>query len=139
VQLTLELDCDAHSSEDEDISAQCDSDPGGTTDANFTQWTNNTNCPTVHKFAGGPGGFRQAEVPHISKDSLPPSIYMLFFFEIIQLLVEEINGYYHQYLDTLEEGQFSLPDVTIQEMCLFLTIIVRMGHKITARHRYSTS
>jgi len=63
----------------------------------------------------------------------------MLFFEIIQLLVEEANGYYHQYLDTLEEGRSSLPDMTIQEMCLFLTIIVHMGHKITARHWYSTS
>ena len=45
----LELDSDACSSEDENISAQSNSDPGGTTDANFTQWTNNINCPTVHK------------------------------------------------------------------------------------------
>ena len=57
---------------------------------------------------------------------------MLFFFEIIQLLVEETNGYYHQYLDTLDEGRSPLPDVTVQEMCLFLTIIVHMGHEITA-------
>jgi len=36
------------------------SDPGDTTDANFTQWTNNTNCPTVlvaHKFTGSRSGF----------------------------------------------------------------------------------
>ena len=57
---------------------------------------------------------------------------MLFFFEIIQLLVEETNGYYHQYLDTLDEGRSPLPDLTVQEMCLFLTIIVHMGHEITA-------
>jgi len=53
------LDSDAHSSEDEDISAQSDSHPCETTVANFTQWTNNTNCPTVpvaHKFTGGPNG-----------------------------------------------------------------------------------
>jgi len=53
------LDSDAHSSEDEDISAQSGSDPGDTTDANFTQWANNTNCPTVpvaHKFTGGLSG-----------------------------------------------------------------------------------
>ena len=64
---------------------------------------------------------------------------MLFLFEIIQLLVEETNGYYHQHLDTLDEGRSPLPDVTVQEMCSFLTIIVHMGHEITARHRYSIS
>jgi hypothetical protein len=64
---------------------------------------------------------------------------MLFFFEIIQLLVEETNGYYHQYLDTLDEGWSPLPDVTVQEVCLFLTFIVHMGHEITAQHWYSNS
>jgi hypothetical protein len=46
-ELVLESDSDARSSEDEDISAQSDSDPGDNTDANFKQWTNNMNCPTV--------------------------------------------------------------------------------------------
>ena len=53
---------------------------------------------------------------------------MLFFFEIIQLLVEETNRHYHQYLGTLNEERSQLPDVTVQEMCLFLAIIVQMGH-----------
>jgi hypothetical protein len=59
VELTIELDSDAHLSEDEDISSQSDSHPCEITVANFTQWTNNTNCPTVpvaHKFTGGPSG-----------------------------------------------------------------------------------
>jgi len=47
---------------------------------------------------------------------------MLFFVEIIQLLVEETNRYHHQYLDTLDKGQSLLPDVTVQEMFLFLAI-----------------
>jgi hypothetical protein len=50
--LILETDYDAHSSEDEDISAQSDSctdsDTDDFTDTNFTQWTDSTNCrPTV--------------------------------------------------------------------------------------------
>ena len=53
---------------------------------------------------------------------------MLFFFEIIQLLVEETKRYYHQYLDALDEGWSSLPAVTVHDMCLFLAIIMQMGH-----------
>ena len=56
----LILDLGTHSLGDEDISAQrdggCDSD---TSDANFTQCTDSTHCPTipvVHKFTGGPSG-----------------------------------------------------------------------------------
>jgi len=47
---TLESDSDACSSEG-DISAESDtntdSDTGDTTDTTFTQWTVDTNCPTV--------------------------------------------------------------------------------------------
>jgi len=59
-KLILELESDVHSLQDEDTSAQRDSDTGDTTDTNFTRWTDNTNCqptvPIVHKFTGGPSG-----------------------------------------------------------------------------------
>jgi hypothetical protein len=53
---------------------------------------------------------------------------MLFFFTIIQQLVEETNRYYHQNLDMLDEGCSPLPDLTVQDMYLFLAIIVQVGH-----------
>ena len=43
-KLILESDSDAHSSEDEDVSAQSDSNTGDTTDIDFTQRTDNTYC-----------------------------------------------------------------------------------------------
>jgi len=52
---------------------------------------------------------------------------MHFFFEIIQLLVEETKRYYYNYFDTLVEGWSLLHDITLQEMCLFLAIICRWG------------
>jgi len=77
----------AHSSEDEDISAQRD---GGTdsdtADANFTQWSDSTHCPTapvVHMFTEGPSGLRQTEAPHINKDFFLFSVFKLFFFDFI--------------------------------------------------------
>ena len=54
------------------------------------------------------------------------STFVLFFFEIIQLL-EETNRY-QQYWDTLDEGQSPFPGTTLQDMCLFWGIIVQMGH-----------
>jgi hypothetical protein len=58
---------------------------------------------------------------------------MLFFLEIMQLLVEETNRYYHQYLDTLDEGCSPLPDVTVQEMYLFLSVTVLLPKRQTGR------
>jgi hypothetical protein len=68
---TLLAASDAHSTEDEDISVQSDSATGDNTNTNFTQWTDNTNCPTVpavHKFTGDSGGLPQTEAPHTNKD-----------------------------------------------------------------------
>ena len=64
-ELILESDSDTHSLEDEDISAQrnsdADSDTGDATDTNFTQWTDSTNC--------WPTSLQQTEAPDINKDS----------------------------------------------------------------------
>jgi hypothetical protein len=66
---------------------------------------------------------------------------MLFFLEIIQLLVVETNRYYHQFLDTLVKGQFPLPDETLQEIYSFLDIILQMGHDLkgTLKAYWSTA
>jgi hypothetical protein len=42
-------------------------------------------------------------MPTVNKDLTLVSIIMLFFLEIIELLVEETNKYYQQYLDTLDK------------------------------------
>jgi len=57
------------------------------------------------------------------------SVFVLFFFGIIQLL-EETNRYYHYYWDKLDKAWSPLPDMTVQDMCLFLAIIVQMGHDL---------
>jgi hypothetical protein len=46
----------------------------------------------------------------------------------MQLLVEETNRYYHQYLEAIAEGCSALPDMTIPEMYLFVSIVLQMGH-----------
>ena len=121
---------DACLSEDEDISAQSDSDTSDATDTNVTWRTDNTSrwptVPVVHKFTGGPSGLQQRHPRSIK--TLPHWAFSCFsFFGIIQLLVAQRNRF-HQYLDTLDQGQSQLLDMTVQKMCLFLAIIVQMGH-----------
>jgi hypothetical protein len=60
---------------------------------------------------------------------------VLFFLEIMQVLVEEANRYSHQYLDMLDDGHPPLPNMTVQEVYLFLSVIVQMGHN----QRHTTS
>jgi hypothetical protein len=66
----------------------------------------------IHGFTRVPSGLRQNEAPIVNKDSSPLSVLMLFSLEILRLLVEERNRYYHQYLDTLDEGCSPLSDMT---------------------------
>jgi hypothetical protein len=70
-ELVLELDSDAHSSEDEDISPHSGSDANGITDTNCTQRADSAHTrpavPVVHRFTGGPCGLQQMEAPHITK------------------------------------------------------------------------
>jgi hypothetical protein len=71
------------------------------------------NYGDVHLFIGGPCGLRIQETPHVNKNSIPITIFLLFFVGVIQLLVET-NKYYSQYLDTLNNGGRCswLPDMT---------------------------
>jgi hypothetical protein len=56
------------------------------------------NSGDVHPLTGGPSGLRMQDVPHVNKDSIPITIFLLFFMEVIQLMVAEINKYSYQYL-----------------------------------------
>jgi len=84
----------------------------------------------VHTFTGGPRGKRNSEAPHLNESSRPLSVFLLYFAEIITLLVVETNRYYHEYLERLDEGPSPQPDVTQSEMLVFLAVTIQMGHCI---------
>jgi hypothetical protein len=58
------------------------------------------------------------------------SIFLLYFGEIITLLVMETNRYYHGHLDRTDNGPSPLPDVTEAEMLVFLARTIQMLHRI---------
>jgi hypothetical protein len=77
--------------------------------------------------SGGAVGINLNEAQHVSKDSTPLCVFMLFFRGIIHLLVEKTNRYYHQYLDSFEDGPSPIPNVTDSKMFLFLGIIIQIS------------
>ena len=87
----------------------------------------NTN---IHPFVGPARGMRKSEASHINKDSSPLAVLMLFFAEIFQLLVEQTNMYYQQYLDRQAEPSRQLPDITLQDMMTFIALALQMGHDV---------
>jgi len=84
-------------------------------------------CPqhqrrVVHTFTGAPNG-KSREAAHVTSESTPLSVLLLFFAEIITLLVVETNHY----------GPSSEREVTEAEMFAFLALTLQMGHTIQGR------
>ena len=90
-----------------------ESGPGEQTQQPLTlQWTS-PSCPqssVAHTYTGGPRGKKDNEASHINDSSSPLSVFLLYFAEIITLLVVETNRYYHDYLDRLDDGPSPDPD-----------------------------
>ena len=72
----------------------------------------------VHTFTGAPWGKRNSEGPDLNDSSSQLSIFLLYFVEIITLLVVETNRYYHDHLNRLNEGPLPQPDVTGRNDCV---------------------
>jgi len=91
----------------------------------------------VHNFIGAPNG-KSSEAAHITPESTPLSVLLLFFMEIVTLLVVETNRYYHQFLDNFEDGPSPQREVTEAEMFSFLALTLQMGHTVQElRHSWS--
>jgi len=82
-------------------------------------------CST-HTYTGGPRGKKDNEASNKNDDSSPLSVFLLYFSEIITLLVLETNCYYHDYTDRLDDGPSPEPDVTEAEMFVFLALPIKM-------------
>ena len=82
----------------------------------------------LHPFTGAPKG-NSIEAAHFT----PLSVLVLFFTEIITLLVVETNHYYHDCLDSTDEQHHPQPDVTEAKMSVFLALTLQMGHPIQGR------
>jgi len=99
-----------------------------------TQWTlpPYPQMRVLHPFTGAPKG-KSSEAAHVTAQSTPLSILMLFFAEIITLLVVEMNRYYHDCLVNTDEKLHPQRDVTEAEMFVFLALTLQMGHTIQGR------
>jgi len=67
-------------------------------------------------------------VPELNNSSRPLCTFLLYFAEIITLMVVEANSYYRDHLDRVDEGPSPQPDVTEAEMPVFLAITIEMGN-----------
>jgi len=86
----------------------------------------------VHNFIGAPNR-KSSEAAHITPASTPLSVLLLYFAEIVTLLVVETNHYYHQFLDNFEDRLSPQRNVTETEMFSFLALTLQMGHTVQDR------
>jgi hypothetical protein len=75
----------------------------------------------VHTFIGAPNG-KSIEAAHITPEYTQLNVLLLFFAEIITLLVVETNRYYHQFLDNFDYGPSPQCEVTEAVMFAFLAL-----------------
>jgi len=111
----------------------CESGPGEQTQQPVTlQWTR-PSCPqssVAHTYTGGPRGKEDNKASHIYDGSSQLNVFLLYFAEIITLLVVETNHYYQDYIDRLDDGSSPEPDFTEAEIFVFLALTIQMGHGI---------
>jgi hypothetical protein len=81
-------------------------------------------------FSGPPNGVNRTAASDINAASSPLSIFILFFQQIFQILLEESNRYFRQFLATQNNPGPSVqpPDITMEDLYKFLAIIIQMGH-----------
>lgn len=109
VQATLSPDSASTSEDDDHDQDQSGPDPH-TQRPTKSQWIlpPHLQKSAVHTFTGGPGGKNDSEASHINE--APLSLFMLYFAEIVTLLVVDTNRHYHWDMDRLEDGPSPQPD-----------------------------
>ena len=99
-----------------------ESEPGEQTQQPVTLQRTCPSCPhssVAHTYTGGPREKKDNEASHINDGSSLLSVFVRYFAEIITLLVVETNCYYQDYLDRLDNGPSTEPDVTEAKMLCF--------------------
>ena len=86
----------------------------------------------MYTFTGAPNG-KSREAEYVTSESTPLRVLLLFFSEIITLLVVETNRYYRQFLENPDNGPTPEREVTEAEMFAFLALTLQMGHTVQGR------
>ena len=86
----------------------------------------------MHTFIEAPNK-KSREAAHITRESTPLSILLLFFTEIFTSLVVEKNHYYQQFLYNSDNGPSPQREVTEAEMFALLALTLQMGHTVQSR------
>jgi hypothetical protein len=83
----------------------------------------------VIDFTGRPNGLNRSAAPNINNMFSPFSIFILFFQQVFQIVLDKTNHFFHKYKAARNRpGPSTQPcDITIEELFLFFVIIIQMG------------
>jgi hypothetical protein len=83
----------------------------------------------IFDFTGAPNGVNRSAASDINAESLPFSVFLLFFGQIFQIVSDETNHYFHQYMASknTESTSAHSPDITIEEINTFFALVIQMG------------
>jgi hypothetical protein len=113
---------------------QSSSSPGEEDNAEETEitfWARRAgDSPNIFDFTGPLYGVNRLAASDINAESSPFSIFIHFFSQIFQIMLDETNHYFHQYMASKNTGSTSAqpPDITIEEMYSFFALVIQMGH-----------
>jgi len=106
-----------------DVDEAVESGPGEQTQQPVTlQWARPSwpQSNVAHTYTGGPRGKKDNEASHKYDGSSPLSVFLLYFAEIITLLVVKTNRYYQDYIDGLGDVDPILNLTLLKPKCLCL-------------------
>ena len=120
-----------HQQQQQKQQASAEAEPQAATSGGLPTWGlpqgRNTN---IRPFVGPATVVKKSDAPYTNNDRMPLFLLMLFFTEIVHLLVEQINVYYKQHLDVQARPSCQLPDITLPDMMTLIALALQMGHKL---------
>ena len=95
-----------------------------------SQWTlpSHLQKNVIYTLTEGPRGNNDSETSHVNDGCKPLSIFILYFAEIVTLLVVKTNIYYHWCFVSFHNGPSSQNYGTEAEMFVFVAVTIQMGH-----------
>jgi hypothetical protein len=86
--------------------------------------------PNIFHFTGPPYGVNRSAASDINAESSPFSIFSHFFRKIFQIILDETNHCFQQYMPSTNTRSTAAqpPDSTIEEMHSFFALVIQMGH-----------
>jgi hypothetical protein len=127
-----EIYADTDSEQEENDSVLQDSEDDDTLDDDLEDddWRGKllTDRAPLHAFQGEQNGLNRLAAPSITDESKPGDYFMLFFRQILPLLLLETNRYMEQVFTAKGKTRPPTQEIFMKDLLAFLALVIQMGH-----------